>query len=52
VPVAEPIEATVGMLLDHVPLPELDSVLVLPTHTFIVPVIVAGNAFTETAVVV
>ncbi len=45
-PVDEPIVATDGLLLVHVPPPELVTVLVDPTHTEETPVIAAGSTFT------
>jgi hypothetical protein len=52
-PVDEPIVATAGAVLDHVP-PEgvVASVADAPTHTGVEPVIVAGCGFTVIVVVV
>jgi hypothetical protein len=52
VPVSEPIVATEVLLLFHVP-PNVASlsVLVVPTHIFVVPVIAAGVAYTVTPLV-
>lgn len=46
-PVAEPIVASVVLLLLHVPPVEaLNRAVVNPVHTFVIPVIAAGNGFT------
>jgi hypothetical protein len=47
----EPIVATVGSLLVHVPPPKSESVLVLPTHKLVVPVIIPGTGLTVTVCV-
>jgi hypothetical protein len=47
----EPIVAIVPGVAAHVPAPSV-SVVVAPTHTFIVPVIIASNGFTVTEVLV
>ena len=53
VPDAEPIVASVGVLLLQVPpVEELVSVVVEPTHTLFVPPIAAGSGFTVTVVTV
>jgi hypothetical protein len=52
VPVVDPMLANVLLLLVHVPgLDASVSVEVRPTHTFVVPPIAAGNAFTVIGVV-
>ena len=50
-PVVAPIDATIALLLLHVPPPiELDNAVVLPTHTCIVPEI-EGKPFTTTVAI-
>lgn len=44
-------DAIPGVLLAHVPLPVSVSVIVAPVHTWLVPDIPAGNAFTVTTAV-
>jgi hypothetical protein len=49
IPVVDPTVATAILLLIHKPPPTvLPSVVVLRTHTLVVPVIVAGEALTVT----
>lgn len=53
-PVTTPDELMVAaavLLLLHTPPPVFVSVVVKPTHTFIVPVVADGSAFTVTSVV-
>jgi hypothetical protein len=51
-PVDEPTVAIVVFPLLHVPGPtELVSVVVAPTHTFMLPVIVAGIGYTVTGII-
>ena len=51
-PVVEPIVATVGVALVHVPpVVASDNVVVAPTHTLSVPVIEAGSELTVTTAV-
>jgi hypothetical protein len=51
-PVVEPIVATAGLLLLQVPLPIPSlSVVVAPTHIFVLPVIAIGKVFTVTVAV-
>lgn len=51
-PVDEPIVATEGVLLVHVPPPGvLESVVVFPAHIIAVPKIPVGPALTETVIV-
>jgi hypothetical protein len=52
IPVPIPIVATEGVLLLHVPLPELVSVVDVPLQILSVPPIAAGRAFTVTIAVV
>ena len=52
IPELVPIVATLVLLLIHVPPPVLDSVVVEPAHTVVVPVIADGNGFTVRTVVV
>lgn len=51
-PVAEPTVATLALLLVQVPLPAGSlSVVVVPGHADIVPVIAVGDGFTEIIIV-
>lgn len=53
IPEVDPIVAIDVLLLVHVPpVDASDSVVILPTHTAIVPVIAAGNGLTVNANVV
>jgi hypothetical protein len=52
IPLRDPIVATARALLLHEPpVVVLLNVVVLPTHTLVVPVIAAGSAFTVTIAV-
>lgn len=46
IPDDKPTGAVAGALLVHAPVPELVSVVVVPRHILVMPVIGAGNAFT------
>jgi len=51
IPNAPPIEATAGLLLVHVPEPNVfDNVVVEPVQTLVAPVIGPGDVFTVTVV--
>ncbi len=52
IPELVPMVATLVLLLVQVPPPVLESVVVEPAQTVVVPVIADGNGFTVTAVVV
>lgn len=52
IPERDPMEATPGLLLDHVPGPESDKIVVAPTHTAEAPEISAGEGLTVTGNVV
>ncbi len=51
IPVVDPTVATVVLLLSQVPPPASDNVVVLPTQTFVVPVMGLGSGFTVIVVV-
>ena len=49
-PVEEPIVATAGLLLLHIPPPRSVSVSVMPTHRCVLPAMLSGKEVTLTVV--